>query len=154
MLWSFSSFEEVGGEQHDGRVAEILPPMRYVGGLGHDVARVMHQRHGAIARIFVDLAFDDVDDGGTVGVAVPGDDAARLDHELAHAEVPAIDVERRLAHVDRGDGGVGDADRLQVDGFARIRLLLIGGAFAGDGGNGKRGCACDDSGKKKAAAKS
>ena len=39
-----------------------------------------------------------------------------------------------LVDVDRGDDGVGDADRLQVDGFARIRLLLIGGAFAGDGG--------------------
>ena len=154
MLWSVVSLMRSAESSTTVVSPRILPPMRHVWGLGHDVACVMHQRHGAIARIFVDLAFDDVDDGGTVGVAVPGDDAARLDHELAHAEVATIDFERRLAHVDRGDGGVGDANRLQIDGFARIRLLLISGAFARDGGNGKRGCACDDSGEKKAAAKS
>ena len=79
-----------------------------------------------------DLAFGDVDDGGTVGVAVPGHDATRLDDELAHAEVPAVDVERRLGDIDRGDDGIGHANRLEIDSLAGIRLLLIGGAFAGE----------------------
>jgi len=87
-------------------------------------------------------------------MAVPGYDAARLDGELAHAEVPAVDVERRLGDIDRGDDGIGHAYRLEIDSLAGIRLLLVGGASAGKGGQGKRGSACDDSGKKKAAAKS
>ena len=33
-----------------------------------------------------------------------------------------------------GDHGVGDADRLEVDRPAGVGLLLIGGAFAGEGG--------------------
>ena len=86
----------------------------------------------------MDLAFDDVDDGGTIGVAVPGHDAARLDGELAHAEVAAVDVERRLGDIDRGDDGVGHANRLEIDGLAGIRLLLIGGAFTRERGQGKR----------------
>ena len=42
----------------------------------------------------------------------------------------------------------------EIDGLAGIRLPLIGGAFARKRGHGKRRSACDDSGKKKAAAKS
>ena len=94
------------------------------------------------------------DDGGTIGVAVPWHNATRLDGELAHTEVPAVDVERRLGDIDRGDDSIGHADRLEIDSLAGIRLLLVGGASAGKRGQGKRGSACDDSGKNKAAAKS
>jgi hypothetical protein len=63
-------------------------------------------------------------------------------------------MERRLGDVYRGDDGVGHANRLEIDGLAGIRLLLVGGAFARKRGQGKRRSACHDSGKKKAAAKS
>ena len=95
--------------------------------------------------------FDDVDDRRPLAVAVPGHDAAGLDHELAHAQAAILDA-LLLVHVDRGDDCVGDADRLQVDGLAHIGLGLVGGAFAGlRGGNGEA-CAGDDAGKQGIAA--
>src|SRR6266508_3316613 len=51
--------DQVGGKQHDGLVAGILPPMRDLARLGDDVAGLVHDRHRAVARIFVDLAIDD-----------------------------------------------------------------------------------------------
>ena len=94
--------EQVSGEQHDGLVAGILPPMRNFARLGDDVAGLMHDRHGAIRCVLVDLAVDDVDDGRPVAVAVPGHDPAWLDGELAHAELAVLDVGRLFFHVPEG----------------------------------------------------
>jgi hypothetical protein len=83
---------------------------------------------------------------------VPWHDAHRLDRELAHAEQAVLDVERRLGDVDRGDHGVGDADRLEVDRPAGVGLLRIGRAFAGKGGGSNEARAEDCAGEKKTAA--
>src|SRR5262245_14623187 len=112
--------QEIGGKQHDGLVVEVLPPMRNFRSLGYDVACLVHNRSGAIARIFVDHAFGDVDDGGAIGVAVPRHYAARLNGELAHAEVPAVDIERPLGDINRGDDGVGHANGLEINGLAGV----------------------------------
>src|SRR6266542_5245426 len=50
-----------------------------------------------------DLAFDEVDDRRPVAVAVPGHDAARLDHELAQSQLAVLEFRRLLGKVDRGE---------------------------------------------------
>src|SRR5262245_57570309 len=128
--------------------------MRNLRRLGDDVAGLVHDRTGAVRRVFDDLAFGDVDDGGTVGVAVPGNDAAWLDRELAHAEIPALDVEWRLADVDRGDDRVGHSDRLEIDRLTGIGLLKIGWTFTGEGEECQRARSGDNGRKQKTAANS
>jgi hypothetical protein len=100
MLWSFLILQQIGGEEDDGLVAEIPPPMGDLRGLGHHVACLVHDRRCAVARIFVDLAFDDVNDRRPIGVAMPGHDAVRLDGQLAHAEQASVDIEWRLRDID------------------------------------------------------
>ena len=73
---------------------------------------------------------------------------------LRSRNLRSVDLDRLLREIDRGEHGIGHANRLEIDSLAGIRLLLVGGASAGKCGQGKRGSACDDSGKKKAAAKS
>ena len=64
--------------------------MRRGAGLARNLARFVHDRHRAIAGLFGDRAVDDVDDGRTVGVAVPGYNAAWLNDELAQAQRAAV----------------------------------------------------------------
>ena len=73
----------------------------------------------------------DVDQRRAVVVAVPRHDAARLDHQLAEAQLTAGDLRLLFAEVDRAERGVGHADGLEIDRLARIRHALVGGAFAG-----------------------
>src|SRR6516225_372602 len=104
--------------------------MRGAAGLGADIAGLVHNRNRAVAGVFDDLAFSDVDDGGTIGVAVPRHDAAGLDGELAEAELTLLDVCRFLLEVDGGKHGIGDALASVGDGLARIRFHLIEGTTA------------------------
>src|SRR3954469_9217632 len=55
--------EEIGGKQHHRLLAGVLPPMRGSVQLRRHVAGLVDQWHRAVARIFGDLALDDVDDG-------------------------------------------------------------------------------------------
>ena len=71
--------------------------------------------------------------------------------EFAHAQLAILDA-LLLVHVDHGDHRVGDADRLQIHGLARVGLGLIGGAFAGLCGGDGEACASDDAGKQGIAA--
>src|SRR5947208_146784 len=67
--------KDIAHEQNDGLVAVVLPPMRGAARLRPDLAGFMHDRIGAVAGVFDDLPLGDVDDRGTIGVAVPGHDA-------------------------------------------------------------------------------
>ena len=82
--------QQIGGEEHDGLVAEILPPMGDLRGLGHHVAGFVHNRHCTVASVFVDLPFDDVNDRGTIGVAVPRHDAPGLDGAASTVSVTPL----------------------------------------------------------------
>src|SRR5262249_60689335 len=125
VLWVAAN---VADEQYHCFVAEILPPVRstlcfcpYFAGLVHDWGRT-------VAGVFVDLALGDVDQRGAIVMAVPRNYAARVDHQLAEAELAAGDLGLLLAEIDRAQRGVGDADSLKVDRLARIRHALVGGA--------------------------
>src|SRR5262249_32121506 len=120
-------------EQNDDLIAEILPPVRGAARLWPDVAGLVHDRIGAVAGVFDDLALGDVDDRRTVGVAVPGHDAARLDRELAKAELTLLDVGRLLPGVDGGEPRVGDALPGMGDRHTHIGFDLADGAFTGGG---------------------
>jgi hypothetical protein len=71
--------EHIAHEQHHGLLSVILPPMGGAAGLRPDVAGLVNDWHGAVACILNDLALGDVDDRGTVAVAMPRDNAAGLD---------------------------------------------------------------------------
>src|SRR5262245_17081794 len=70
--------QHVADEQDDGLFSVILPPVRGAARLRPDLAGLVRDRDCAIAGVFDDLALGDVDDRGTVGMAVPGHDAAGL----------------------------------------------------------------------------
>src|SRR5262249_47845328 len=101
--------QHVADEQDDGLASIVLPPVGGAAGFRPDLAGLVHDRHGAVAGVFDDLAFGDVDDGGTVGVAVPRHDAAGLDGQLAEAELALLDIGRLLLEVDCREHRVGDA---------------------------------------------
>ena len=69
-------------------------------------------------------------------MAVPGHDAAGLDHQLAEAQLAIPDIGRLFLEVDRAKRDVGDADRLGVDHRADVGLHLARRAFARNGGRG------------------
>ena len=72
-------------------------------------------RHRAVAGVFDDLAFRDVDQRRTVVVAVPRHHAAGLDHHLAEAQFAALDLRLLLAEIDRAERGVGHALSRMID---------------------------------------
>ena len=74
-----------------------------------DLAGLVVDRPGAVAGVFDDLAFGDVDQRRTVVMAVPRHDAAGLDHHLAESQFAALDLRLLLAEVDRAERGVGHA---------------------------------------------
>src|SRR3954452_8694666 len=117
--------------EDDRFLAEVLPPVRGAGDLGADVAGLVHDRIDAVGSVFDDLALLHEDQGRAVVMAVPGHDAAGLDGQLAEAQLAAFDMRRLFAEVDGAERDVGDADRLVVDHLLRVRLDLVGRAFAG-----------------------
>src|SRR5215468_1501872 len=126
-----ATVQDVADEQYDGLAAVVLPPVRGAAGLRPDVAGLVHDRHRAVAGVFDDLAFRDVDDGGAVAGAVPGHDAARLDRELAETQLTVLDPSRLLLEIDGGERRVGDALGGMGRRLASIGLDLIGRALAG-----------------------
>jgi hypothetical protein len=84
---------------------------------------------------------------GPLAMTVPGHHAARLDGELAHAELAVLDA-LLLVDVDHGDDGVGDTGGLEVDGLGCVGFLLIGGALAGEGAGGHQARAEHSAGKQ------
>src|SRR6516162_7108596 len=125
--------ENVAHEQNDRFAAEILPPVRGATRLRPDVTGLVHDRIGAVAGVFDDLAFGDVNNRRPIGVAVPGHDAARLDRELAESQLAFLDVGRLLLEVDGGEHCVGDALAGMGARHAHVGFGLAGGTFAGGG---------------------
>src|SRR5262249_44233462 len=123
--------KDIAYEQNGGLIAVVLPPVGGVALLRPDIARLMHDRVGAVAGVFDDLALGDVDDRRTVAVAVPGHDTARFDRELAEAQLPVLDIRRLLLEVYGGEHRVGDALTGMRDRRARIGFELASGALAG-----------------------
>src|SRR5262249_34063553 len=82
--------QDVEREQRHRLLAEVLPPVRGAERLPRHLAGLVQDRPGAVAGIFVDLAFDDVDQRGSVVVAVPGNDAAGLNDEPADPHLAVI----------------------------------------------------------------
>src|SRR5215211_7877907 len=82
--------EQVRGDQCHRLAARVLPPMCRGMRLGRDLAGLVDDRHGAVARMLGDLAGDDVDERRTVGMAVPGNDAAGRYDEPAQAELAVL----------------------------------------------------------------
>lgn len=83
--------------------------MRCGARLARDFARLVDDRHLAIAGVFGDCAIDDIDDGGAVAVAMPGNDAARLHNELAQPPLAVGDVGGLLREINRWQNSVGYA---------------------------------------------
>jgi hypothetical protein len=77
--------------------------------LSRDVARLMHDRNRAGAGVFEDFALDDVDNRRPIAVAVPGDDAARLNHELAQTQLAFLEFCRLIGEIDGGEDRIADA---------------------------------------------
>ncbi len=80
--------------------------MRGAGHFRPDIASLVRDRHFAIAGIFDDLALLYEDQRGPVVMAVPGDDAAGLDGELAEAQLAAFDMGGLLAEINGAERDV------------------------------------------------
>src|SRR5438105_6804267 len=131
--------EEVHRDQLGGHAAVVLPPVRSAVLLRRDVARLVHDRHRAAARILHDLAADDVDHRRPLVMAVPGNDAAGLDVELAQAEKAPVQGHRLLRQIGARAHHIGDA----FGAVAHHRLAfaighaLVRWALAGERRHGK-----------------
>src|SRR5262249_12077880 len=98
--------QDVERQQRDGLVGQVLPPVGRAGGLARDIAGLVDDGHRAIVAVFDDLALDDVDQRRPVVMAMPGNDAAGLDHEAPQALHMSRRLERRLAEIDRSQDGI------------------------------------------------
>lgn len=76
-------------DQHRFGLAGVLPPMGSAVPLRRDVSNLVHDWLGATARVLDNGARDHMDHCRPLIVAVPRDDAARFDVELAQPELPA-----------------------------------------------------------------
>src|SRR5262245_11643277 len=90
----------------------------------------VHDRNRAVAGIFDDLAFCDVDDRRTIAVAVPRHDAAWLDSKFTEPELTLLDVCRLLFKIDGGKDRVGHALGRIGDRRAYVGFDLFGGTTA------------------------
>src|SRR5262245_22736534 len=113
--------------------SEIFPPVRRALGFSADFAGLVNDRRRAIAGILDDLALLHENERWTVVMAVPRNDAAWFDHQLAKTQLAASDLRLFFAEIDRAERGVGDADSFKVDRLTRIRHSLVGRAFASSG---------------------
>src|SRR5581483_3264279 len=119
--------EEIGRQQHHGRLAGVLPPVRGAFHLGGGFAGPMHDRHRTGAAILGDRPTDDVDDRRPVGVAVPRDDSPRLNDEPAQAQRVLLQHDGLVDEIDFRLHRVGDALRL---GGAHLLSLAVGHGLA------------------------
>src|ERR1700745_2826900 len=94
------------------------------------LASLVHNRNRAVAGIFDDLAFCDVDDRGAIAVTVPRHDAVWLDSKFTEPELALLDVCRRLFKIDGGEDGVGHALGRIGDRRTYVGFHLVGGATA------------------------
>src|SRR5262249_36616317 len=115
---------------NDGLVSQVLPPMGGATRLRPYLASFVHNRNRAVAGIFDNLAFCDVDDRRTIAVTVPRHDAAWLDSKFTEPELTLLDVCRLLFKVDGGEDRVGYALACFGDGRTYVGLHLVGGATA------------------------
>ena len=106
-------------------------------GLARHIARLVQDRHGAVAGVLIDLARDDVDQRRPVAVAVPGHDAAGLYFEAAHAHEVALERDLFVGEIDLGQHLVGDVLGGGGRGLGGVGAHLAGRAFAGKGGGGE-----------------
>jgi hypothetical protein len=116
--------------------------------------RLVDNRHGAIAGIiagiFSDGSRDDIDDGRTITVAVPGNDTVWLNHKFAKTQHPVGDLGRLLRKIDRSEDRVGDTFRRRRVGFCRVGAYFVSRTLARTGHIGEeRNRAGDDSRDKK-----
>ena len=79
-----------------------------------------------------DRAGDDVDEGRPVGVAVPGNDAARLHHEPAQPEHALVGLHGFLRQVDGGQHLVGHVLRHRGALLGEVDAPLVGRALPGE----------------------
>ena len=68
---------------------------------GPDIAGLVHDRLGAVAGVFDDLALLHEDQRRPVVMAVPGHDAAGLDRQLAKSQFAVLEMRRLLFEIDR-----------------------------------------------------
>ena len=101
--------QHVAHKQSDSLVSQVLPPMGGAAGLWPYLASFVQNGNRAVTGIFDDLAFRDVDDGGSIAVTVPRHDAAWLDSEFAEPELTPLDVCLLLFKINRGEHRVGYA---------------------------------------------
>src|SRR5205085_12540636 len=91
--------------------------------LGLHIARLVHDRHGTVARILHHLAADNVNHRRTLVVAVPGHDAPGREIELAQAEEAALQRHRTGGEVGTCANDIGHA----LGAVAHHRLALAVG---------------------------
>src|SRR6516225_11836394 len=103
-------------------------------GLGPYVASFVHDRNRAVAGIFDDLAFCDVDDRRTIAVTVPRHDAAWLDSKFTEPELALLDVCRLFFKIDGGKDRVGHTLGRFGDRRTYVGFHLVGGATASSRG--------------------
>ena len=105
---------DVADEQHRGLLAEVLPPVRGADDFWAISPALCRIGAGAVAGVFDDLALGDVDQRRAVVMAVPRHDPAGLDHELAEAQLAALDLRRLLFEIDGAERRIGDACGLRI----------------------------------------
>src|SRR5262249_51411700 len=120
--------------QNDGLVSEVLPPMGGATRLRPYLASFVHNWNRAVAGIFDDLAFCDVDDRRTIAMTVPRHDAAWLNSKFAEPELTLLDVCRLLFKIDGGQDRVGHTLGCIGDRRTYVGFHLIGGATASSRG--------------------
>src|SRR5262245_32261957 len=133
--------EDVERQQRHRLLARVLPPMRRPERFPGYIAGLVEDRDRAVAAVFDDLAFDDIDERRAVIVAVPGNDAIGLDYQLANPHLAAVGLDRFVGEIDRGEYGVGNAEGRNGHRLADVRLALTQGASPGmprGGENGRR----------------
>src|SRR6516162_1368138 len=108
--------------------------MRGAACLGADFAGLMHNGNRAVAGVFDDFALRDVNNRGTIAVAVPWHDATRLYGELAEPELTLLDVGRFFLEIDGGEHGVGHALARLGDWLTCIGFHLVGRTATGNRG--------------------
>src|SRR3974377_496192 len=110
--------------------------MRRAFDLARRLAAPVHDRRRAGAAILGDGAADDENDGGPVCMAMPGDDATRLNDEPPQKQ-PMLLAHYVLAlEIEAGQHLVGDALGL---GWIHLLALAIGDDLVGGAGAGRRG---------------
>jgi hypothetical protein len=122
---------DVANVQNDGDVSEVLPPMRRTLDFGSNLTGLVNDRGRAIAGVFDDFTLLDENERWAVIMAVPGNYATRLNHELAEAQLMIGNLCFLFAEIDRAERSIGDTDGFEIDRLARIRHALIDRAFTG-----------------------